>query len=107
MLLVLVACTGVSPDPCAARSIQDCEDEPACALVYGRELTFPDGLDTAAEACYEAAASEPVGCELAGSSCTPDLKFGTSPEGVCYEFGNCVPADFTECPEAEELTECF
>jgi hypothetical protein len=112
-LLALLACTGGGSDPCAERSVEACEDLASCALVYGRELSWRDDItaDTAADTategtCYDAGDSEPLGCGLAELACPPSIKFGTSPEGSCYEFGGCVPQDFTECPQAEGLTEC-
>jgi hypothetical protein len=101
----LLACTG--GDVCASRSVEACEDLPACTLVQGTPLSFLDEGDTAALSCYELGDPEPLACAPRSQSCTPDLKLGKSPEGTCYEFGNCVPEGFGDCPEAEGAEACF
>jgi hypothetical protein len=81
----------VEPDLCETRTIESCEEDALCAHSNGSP--YNPALN-----CFEAT-PEAVGCLDAERSCPPTVNAGLDAAGMCYSFGNCLPANFERAPD--------
>lgn len=109
LLLTLLGCPSGddsgTPAACAALDPTACAADSRCAVITGREVTWPD---TGGDACYNLGNEEPLGCRDADLACTEAETFGAPSGGSCYWFRNgCLPADYGACPtDPYAYTEC-
>lgn len=105
-----IGCGEPEPMNCADMSINACEENPICTVVYGSPIM----LDTENE-CY-AWANEvtALGCINADMDCTEGLKRAASTDDPnnCYGFGGCMPEGWGACglgdyPDCDQIQFSF
>ena len=88
-------CSEPEPVSCAELSIEECESNAICTVVYGSPIM----LDSENECYAWANEVNAVGCMDADTSCTEELKHGASSDDPnnCYGFGGCMPEGWGDC----------